>query len=226
MTEAVYDATNDRFYAQGSNGSFVLYEIDRSDGTEISSIGTTGAYTGMEFVGSTLYASIITGGGGLSDLATVDPATGIATIIGPTGYNGITGLAYDDVSSTMYGALGGGAAETGSLVTINLVTGAATIVGPTGFNKVGSIEFGSDGDLYGGLTSSDATQPNSLIKINTSTGAATVVGDTTYSITGLAETVIPVSAPQIPVPTLSVWMLITLVMLLGFIGIVSLRRRV
>lgn len=224
MTEAVYDVVNDRLYAQGSNGSFTLYEIDPTNGSQISVVSTTGAYNGMEFVDGTLYASIITEGGGDSDLATVDPATGIATIIGPTGYSGVTGLAYDGNSGMMYGLLGGGNAASGSLVSLNMATGAATIIGPTGFNKVGSIEFGSDGNLYGGLTQNDQTAPESLILINTATGTGTVVGNTTFSISGLAESTpgdVPVPPP---VPTLSQWALILLSMLIGLMVFANRRR--
>lgn len=224
MTEAVYDAVNDRLYAQGSNGSFTLYEIDPADGSEISVVFTTGAYNGMEFIDGTLYASIITEGGGDSDLATVDPVTGTATIIGPTGYSGVTGLAFDSNSGTLYGSLGGGNAASGSLVTLNMTTGAATIIGPTGFDKVGSIEFGNDGNLYGSLTGNDQTAPGALIMINTVTGTGTVVGDTTYSISGLAETIpgaVPVPAP---VPTFSQWALIGLSMLIGLMVFANRRR--
>ena len=228
MTEAVYDSANQLLYAQGSNGSFVMYLIDPTDGTEISQVSTSGAYNGMEFVGGTLYASMITGGGGLSDLVTVDPVTGVATIIGPTGYPGITGLAYDSASSTMYGVVGGGSTSSGSLVTIDMTTGVATMVGPTGFIKVGSIEFGQDGNLYGALTSSDSSAPTSLIMVNTSTGTGTEVGITTYSVTGLAETVLVEDSggPSIPVPTLSVWALIMFIVLIGMLGFVRLHRRV
>lgn len=217
MTEAVFDAANNRLYAQSSNGGFVLYEIDPSSGAQISSVSTTGAYVGMEFVGSTLYATMITCGGCPSELVTVDPVTGDATVIGSTGYGGISGLAY--YSGTMYGMVAGGDPDSGSLVTLDLASGAATMVGPTGYNKVGSIEFGSDGLLYGGLTSSDSTAPNALILIDTATGAGTLVGDTGFSITGLAETFAPTPPPPLgpaePVPTSSVWALLTLVLLIG-----------
>ena len=219
MTEAVFDAANSRLYAQGSNGSFMLYEIDSSNGAMISSVSTTGAYNGMEFVGSTLYASMILASNAPSELVTVDPATGTATVIGLTGYGPISGLAY---SGTMYGVIAGSDAAAGSLVTIDIATGVATMVGPTGFDKVGSIEFGNDGNLYGGLTSSATSQPNALILIDTSTGTGTLVGSTGFSITGLAESDVPPplpGGPTKPVPTFSQWALITLVLLLGFIGI-------
>jgi len=228
MTEAVFDAANQKLYAQGSNGSFVLFEIDPATGSQISEVPTTGAYNGMVFVGSTLYAAMITEGGGPSSLVTVDPVTGIATEIGPTGFPGITGLAVDSNSNTMYGTVGGGSPSSGSLVTVDMSTGLATMVGPTGFNKVGSIEFGEDGNLYGGLTGSDGSAPTSLILINTATGSGSVIGSTTYSITGLAETVpgSPIDVPSVPVPTLSAWALIVFSMLIGLLGFSRLHRRV
>jgi len=223
MTEGAYDTVNNRLYAQGSNGSFILYEIDPSNGAEISSVATTGAYNGMEFVGNTLYATMILGSGAPSELVTVDPATGVATVIGLTGYGPISGLAY---SGTMYGMVAGNDADAGSLVTIDMATGVATMVGPTGFDKVGSIEFGNDGNLYGGLTSNDSSQPNGLILIDTSTGAGTVVGSTGYSISGLAESILPSQVvPGESIPTLSQWASITLVLLLGLIGFSRHRSR-
>ena len=225
MTEAVYDSANDRLYAQGSNGSFTLYEIDPATGNQISVVSTTGAYTGMEFVGGVLYATMITGGGGNSDLVTVDPATGTASVIGPTGYQGITGLAYDTSTSTMYGTVGGGSADSGALVTINLATGAASIIGPTGPNKVGSIEFGSDGNLYGGVTSTSGLWPGALINIDYSgaEAASPVNTDTGFSITGLANVPVAGRASE-NIPTLAEWALVSLVILMGFTGIVAVRR--
>lgn len=230
MTEAVYDFSTDRFYAQGANGSFTLYEIDPATGDQISVVSTTGAYTGMEFVGGVLYATMITGGGGDSDLVTVDPATGTATVIGPTGYRGITGLAYDTSTSTMYGTIGGGHIDSGALATVNMTTGAATIIGPTGPNKVGSIEFGSDGNLYGGVTSTSGSLPQAFINIDYSGGAAAspVNPDTGFSITGLANSPAVVPPPPAPenIPAVTQWALITLTILLGFTGIVAVRRAV
>ncbi len=224
MTEAVYDFSTDRFYAQGENGSFTLYEIDPATGNQISVVSTTGAYTGMEFVGGVLYATMITGGGGDSDLVTVDPGTGTAAVIGPTGYQGITGLAYDISTSTMYGTIGGGNIESGALVTIDLTTGAATMIGPTGPNKVGSIEFGSDGNLYGGVTSTSDSLPQAFIRIDYSGGGAAspVNSDTGFSITGLARS--PAATTPENIPTVAHWALIALTILLGFTGMVASRR--
>lgn len=226
MTEAVYDAANDRFYAQGSDGSFTLYQIDPATGSQISSVSTSGAYTGLEFVGGVLFATMITSGGGNSDLVTVDPVTGTATVIGPTGYQGITGLAFDTSTSTMYGTLGGGDPNSGALITIDLSTGAATIIGPTGPDKVGSIEFGSDGSLYGGVTSTSSLWPQAFVSIDyTGGGVANPVNvNTGYSITGLANTVVVPPTSTVAIPTLAEWMLITLIILLGFMAIVALRR--
>jgi PKD repeat protein len=136
----------------------------------------------MEWVGSTLYATAITGGGGFepSTLRTLNPFTGTSTIIGPTGFGPIAGLAFDPSSGIMYGITGG---PIGNLLRLNLTTGAATLIGPTGF-RAGSLEVGPDGLLYGGGTGTDEFK---IFRINPATGASTLVGTTGIGVSGTAD---------------------------------------
>ncbi len=184
MTECVFDNLNRGFYAQGSDGSFTFYTIDPTTGASLGSVSTAAAFNGMEFVNGVLYAAAITGGNGPSNLVTVDPATGVLTTIGATGFGPISGLAYDSSTGIMYGVTGGN--NSGNLITLNLSTGAGTLVAATGQDKIGSIRFGSNGVLYGGVTDNTQLNPRFLIRINKTTGAVTPVGDTGFSITGLA----------------------------------------
>ncbi len=184
MTECVFDNLNRGFYAQGSDGSFRLYTIDPTTATSLGYVGTGAALNGMDFVNGLLYATVITGPNFPSNLVTVDPATGVLTTIGATGFGPISGLAYDKSTGIMYGVTGG--SGSGNLITVDLTTGAGTLVAATGQDKIGSIRFGSNGVLYGGVTGNTQTNPNYLITINKTTGAVTPVGDTGFSITGLA----------------------------------------
>jgi len=194
-TEIEYDPNTGLLYAAEVNvGNPYLHNIDPSSGATLST-AMVGPYpgdpvvAGMEFVGSTLYATVHDWmWSANSALYTLNPSTGLLTAVGaPTPYLQITGLAYDQASGTMYGVAPGAPA---TLLTINLSTGVATPVGPimagaTPLAKVGSIEFGPDGNLYGGLASGDSNWPDFLVRIDTSTAAATLVGDTGYPITGL-----------------------------------------
>ena len=219
MTEIVYDNLAGKLYAEESDGGVNLWTIDPTTGSPLGSVvHVYGALNGMEFVGSTLYATFITMGGNPSDLVIVDTATGNLTLVGPTGFGPISGLAYDKNSGVMYGITAGGGI--GVLVTIDLTTGVATPIGPTGFDHVGSIEFGPDGNLYGGIAQGGSLMPNYLIRIDPATGAATPVGDTGFSITGLAS-----CQAQAPVPTFSAWGMVSFALLLAGTMLWSLRRR-
>ncbi len=191
-TEIEYDTVTGTLYAEETNGGLLLYTIDPLTGAPLGAVAHVyGALNGMEYVGTTLFATFIPCGGCPSDLVVVDTTTGNLGLVGPTGFGPISGLAYDILTGTMYGVTAGGGPAT--LVTIDLLTGAATPIAPvllpTGqpLNRIGSIEFGPDGQLYGGLTWLAMAIPNHLVTIDTSTGLATVIGDTGFSVTGLTS---------------------------------------
>ena len=199
-TEIEFNNNTRRGYTQFPDGFFAGQEFDITDGQEIGNPNSTsGSFTGLEWVGSSLYGTMITQDGGASQLRTLDPATGISTIIGPTGINNpISGLAYDETSATMYGLTGGASGGSSNLVTVNLSTGAATVVGAVGFNG-GSLEFGPDGNLYAGSTARSTVGTGNLYRINKATGASTLVGPTNFfNITGLIN--VEAAAPT-PTPT-------------------------
>jgi len=182
-TEIVVDNTTRRAWSQQPDGSFTMHEFDINTAVGIGEFIPNGAsFTGLEFVGATLYGTAITAGGGSapSTLRMLDPATGASTVIGLTGVGAMSGLAYDIGLGVMYGIRGGpGPAD---LLTLDLSSGVATIVGSTGI-QAGSLAFGPDGNLYAGGTGSDA---DNLYRIDPGTGASTFVGPTGFgSITGL-----------------------------------------
>jgi subtilase family protein/Calx-beta domain-containing protein len=194
-TEIEFDNTSRRAFTQFIDGTFAGQEFDINTGESIGDIIFNGAsFTGLEWVGSSLYGTSVTQSHGASELRILDPWTGNSTLVGPTGItNPIAGLAYDTSGAVMYGLTGGAGGGSSNLVTINLATGVATIVGPVGFNG-GSLEFGPDGNLYGGSTGNTGN----LYRINRATGTGTLVGATGFTdVTGLTF----VNAPIVPANT-------------------------
>ncbi|MDJ0848631.1 MAG: hypothetical protein QNK04_09660 [Myxococcota bacterium] len=105
-----------------------------------------------------------------SNLYTIDPATGSASLIGPTGVEALGGiaLAFD---GTLY------AYNLQNLYTLNRSDGSATLVGPLGLRapEGGLIFQPGTGTLYG--VNASISTADELLTIDPTTGAATVVGD-------------------------------------------------
>jgi len=181
-TEVEVDPFTGRMWVQLPDGAFLILEINPLTGEELGApVDTDRAFTGLEFVGGTLYGTSITNPGGESRLRTLNPSTGDSTNIGVTGVGPISGLAWS--GSVMYGVSGGGGES--NLYTLDLSTGAATLVGPTGVNAFGGLAF-LGGVLYGG---SNATDGGRLYTIDTATGVATLIGSSGFAnITGLTST--------------------------------------
>ena len=149
--------------------------------------------------------------GGSGNLDSINPATGITTVIGPTGLAGCFPPAPCGLTSAnLIGELGGTVYATdfsNSLYQVNPVTGRATLVGPTGipavpatpdtFNPDGTKNafdetlFASNGKLYATF---DAIKINfspftitpvissELYQINTDTGLATPISATALAL--------------------------------------------
>ena len=195
-TEIEFDALTGRAYLQYLDGAFQIQQFNINTATGIGApINDGGSFTGLEFVGPTLYGTLITASQGPSTLRILNPTTGVSSVIGPTGVGPISGLAYNESTAVMYGIAGGPGPA--ALYTVNLNTGAATIVGSSGI-QAGSLEFGPDGILYAG-----GTGPNggNLYSISPSTGLATLVGPTGFgAVTGLTL------ANPVPEPS-SIWLM-------------------
>ena len=192
---------------------------------EVSSIGVLGtcvvvkvgvdslglaAIGGMDFDHEgTLYAALnIAGGGGTGSdhLATIDPVTGAASIVGPFGscvgvppfpvtgggscsIEGMEGIAFD-FDGTLWGAhTVRGAAGLVGIYTISPSTGAAMFVtdpldsGVPISGGLSSIQFGCDGTMYGGTATTVPTPTGT----GTDDGGRLVtidVGTSSYSFVG------------------------------------------
>lgn len=183
-------------YAQQADGGFHISRFDLSTGAAIGSPVYDGdSFSGLAYVGSTLYGTAILSG----TLRTLNPTTGTSVDVGPTGAGDpISGLAWD--GTTMYGIEGRSPSTGARLFTINLATGAATAIGNTGIKGAGSLQFGPDGNLYAGGDSNDGGH---LYRVNKTTAAATLVGATGFpNLTGLALLPFPITPPPPPaVPT-------------------------
>ncbi|MEJ2721663.1 MAG: T9SS type A sorting domain-containing protein [bacterium] len=184
-TEVEYDDLTFRAFVQARDGAFVGRLVDLFTCTPVADMVPTSdlAFTGLEFVGPTLYGTAIPFSLEPSHLMTLDPETGSAVDIGPTGQGPISGLAWDPSTATMYGITGGAAAYGPSkLVTVDLGTGWATVIGETGVSA-GGLAFGPDGLLYAAGNNRDG---GNLYRIDTADGAASLVGPTGFGgVSGL-----------------------------------------
>ena len=181
-TEIEHDPTTGRGFVQDRVGAYSGFEIDLQDGQLLGPrIFDGGSFNGLEYVGTELYGAAIFGPQGESQLRILSLPSGESTLVGPTGRDHISGLAYDAESGILYGIDGG--PSPADLLNIDMTTGFATPIGSTGF-QAGSLEFGPDGMLYGGGSSGDG---GNLYRIDPATGQSELIGPTGFnSVTGLA----------------------------------------
>jgi len=212
---AIHPTTGQLFLGRGG-GNPLVYTVNKTTGAA-TLVGNSGlgfaAIGGMDFRSDgVLYAAVnIAGDGGTGSdhLATINTATGLATVIGPFGtctgvpalpvdgtgsctLEGMEGIAFD-ASGTLWGSLSErGAAGAAGLYTIIPSTGLATFVTalddgsrnpPSG--GVVSLEF-AHGTLFGGTATaiSPATDGGFLITIDPTTGLLSKVGTTSATSNG------------------------------------------
>lgn len=108
-------------------------------------------------------------------LITIDPATGVGTVVGLPGVIiGFPGLAIDPATGFSFAGCGMGCDE---IWNFNLGNGMATFLGSMNGGVVASgLDFRDDGVLFASLILSDASGGSHLGVINTITGEATVIG--------------------------------------------------
>jgi hypothetical protein len=152
-------------------------------------------------------------GSASGNLETINPATGVTTVVGPTGLPslapGVSSVfSLADLNGKLYLTDHGA-----NFYSVNPITGAATLIGPTGMppdpavpgslNPDGTLNFCDQifnavgGKLYGtfdsytfnpvsGTVASVVTPPN-LWRINPSTGLASLIGSTNLNLDGGVE---------------------------------------
>jgi hypothetical protein len=117
----------------------------------------------------------------VGNLLTLDPATGMGTLVGPMGIGPVPALALDPTTGTMYAAPSNGNAD---LYRVDPGTGATSLLGSTGlaigdnFVTVGDMAFSPEGTLYAAvnIAGGSATGSDTLVTIDKTTGKATIIG--------------------------------------------------
>lgn len=124
---------------------------------------------------------------GNQKLYRIDLATGVATPLGATGFDGIEGLAFDPGCKTLFGVDD----VKDRLVTCDTNTGACKSIGSLGFDVTDTgLTFANNGELY---MSTDAPKnPLRFFKVDPKTGMATWIGNQGTEITGLAASTLAV----------------------------------
>jgi hypothetical protein len=206
-------------YAGQGQGTPLVYTVNPGTGA-LTLVGDSGlgfsAISSMDFgPGNALYASVnIVGDGstGGDNLATINPGTGIATVIGPYGgcfggactLEGMEAIAFD-ASGTLYGTTSNGTAPP-ALYTINTATGQATLVAnlstpPPGVlgGGISALAFGCDGTLYAGTARSGtlSTDGGTLGTLNQLTGVFTPIGHTIVNGSSLLDLAFQIPCPPV-----------------------------
>lgn len=156
-----------------SSGSLNIACNDADDQTaEVDLVGHT---VELNSAGSSLfYASSGFGDGGR--LLTIDPLTGIGTLIGETGVPAMPGLAINS-NGQIFGTSGYSHAD---LYQVDAASGAALRAANLDPLLVDAIAFDGDDNLYG------VDFDVNLIRINVETGDTTIIGNIGVNISGLA----------------------------------------
>jgi hypothetical protein len=107
-------------------------------------------------------------------LYTINPTTGVSTLVGPTGLSEIRegDLGFDPTSGTLYGLynLGSGGPE---FFTLNTTTGAATIIGTIAaedLSDLSGLAFDNSGQMWVLDTNVNTTRVPTLLKVDKTDG--------------------------------------------------------
>ena len=112
-------------------------------------------------------------------IITIDSTTGVGTLVGSSGSNEVSGLAFDS-AGTLFGVTGGSTGPS-ALITVNTSTGVGTLVGNiatgggTGNNGFAGLAFDSAGTLF----ASGWSGTGELWTLNKTNAAQTFVGTIT-----------------------------------------------
>ena len=128
---------------------------------------------GLAVADGTIYATCLNYGGHHSRLITIDPVTGIGTLVGTTGTDiMIVGLAFDPVHRIMYGAGTPFASLPSKLYRINSQDAQAAEVGPLGV-PIQSLTWDGTLGLIGAF--------DKLYQVDSEAGATTQIGSSDFT---------------------------------------------
>jgi hypothetical protein len=174
-------------------GSGTLYTVNRTNGT-LTAVGS--ATIGFQVFGSTTNGLFALDNG--MNLYSVDPASGAATLIGPTGLNPPDHNGLSSGSGTLYYTQQFGT-STPTVYTLNLSTGAATLVGsiPAVF---GPVVIG--GTLYAESWVPCTANPpgicaQSIYSFDPATGTSALVSNVSTPMQEISDGLAPALAPTI-----------------------------
>lgn len=129
-----------------------------------------------------LFGALFDGSDGLADFYRIDPRSGLATLIGPIGFQRVSAMDFSQDGVLYATGERNDDSDTPVLITINIATGTGTEVGPLGGSATGSISDMSFRPSDNVLFAYDANPSNHRIfTIDILTGAATLVGNTGFS---------------------------------------------
>ncbi len=108
-------------------------------------------------------------------LITIDPTTGVGTLVGPTGINGDNGPSVPTLAITSKGEMYALSAGTSSgLYSINASTGTGTFIATTGLSSPDALAFDANDVLYAVANS------NNLYTVDKTSGKTTIIGPTGF----------------------------------------------
>jgi outer membrane protein assembly factor BamB len=126
---------------------------------------------GVDANGGLLAAVSLANFANASDLYRLDPATGVLTRLGPTGYRTLLGLEFDPAFRTLYAITGFQIPPV--LVALDPATGKGTAIAQTDLpTQAESLAFTADGRLL------VAGGDGSLYELDPVTGTSTLIGPT------------------------------------------------
>ena len=164
-------------------GALITINRDTGAGTMIGTLAGGDPAADLTFIGGTLFGWLERTA---KDLATIDKATGVATVVGDSGLTTTrgSGLAAS-ADGTLYYT---GSDDNGVLRTIDPATGVPTD-GPTLDGTCGApiraLAFNAAGTLFGVRKLGGTCSTTQLITINVASGHVTVVGDTPDDLDGI-----------------------------------------
>lgn len=120
----------------------------------------------------------------------INPATGVATLVGPIGFGNVFALAFAN-NGTLFGV----SDNSDELISISTVSGAGSLIGATGLFSIFDIAARPED----GVVFAADSGTSSLYTINLGTGATTLVGayGSTTNIAGLAFVPAPGAAAML-----------------------------